>query len=184
MGGRRFKWMTKYGRKMSKLDRIMVSCSILSLWMNVAVSTLPRGASDHCPLLNSNVDSVANSGPKPFKFFNAWMGHSEFTKLVENNWVAPINIYMVDLVVKNKLKRLKVAIKPWDAEHFDNMDKQIKDLQIKVNDWELMAEVSTPTEGEVTVHRSNVDLFITLQKKKSSILKQKSRIKWEIEGDE
>ncbi|XP_071695506.1 uncharacterized protein [Rutidosis leptorrhynchoides] len=185
LGGRRFTWMTKDGRKLSKIDRIMVSSSILSMWPNVSVSALPVGASDHCPLLlNSHVDSVVNSGPKPFKFFNAWMGHPDFAKLVEENWAAPINESMIDMAVKEKLKRLKFAIRPWVSIHFGRMDLQIKDLQDKIDNWESMAELSTPSDVEVAIHMSNVHLLMSLQKQKSSMLKQKSRVKWAIKGDE
>nr|GEV57881.1 cytochrome P450 [Tanacetum cinerariifolium] len=49
MGGRKFTLMNKYGSKLSKIDRILVSQYLTSLWPNSTLTALPRELSDHCP---------------------------------------------------------------------------------------------------------------------------------------
>ncbi|GKD04614.1 RNA-directed DNA polymerase, eukaryota, reverse transcriptase zinc-binding domain protein, partial [Tanacetum coccineum] len=50
LGGRKFTWMNKAGTKMSKLDRFLVSHSLIDSFPDYKVSALPRGWSDHTPL--------------------------------------------------------------------------------------------------------------------------------------
>ncbi|GJV30500.1 RNA-directed DNA polymerase, eukaryota, reverse transcriptase zinc-binding domain protein [Tanacetum coccineum] len=49
LGGRSFTWMNKEGTKMSKLDRL--SSSVMDAFPNLRVTALPRGWSDHIPLI-------------------------------------------------------------------------------------------------------------------------------------
>ncbi|GJR65461.1 cytochrome P450 [Tanacetum coccineum] len=75
MGGKRFTRMNKYGTKLSKIDRILVSHHFVSNWPNAQLTTLPRKLSDHCPLVLKT--HSADYGPIPFKFFNSWLLKSE-----------------------------------------------------------------------------------------------------------
>ncbi|GKC40667.1 RNA-directed DNA polymerase, eukaryota [Tanacetum coccineum] len=66
IGGRMFTWMNKAGTKMSKLDRFLVSHSIIDSSPDLKVTALPRGWSDHTPImLHFEKDDY---GPIPFKF--------------------------------------------------------------------------------------------------------------------
>nr|GEZ29399.1 RNA-directed DNA polymerase, eukaryota [Tanacetum cinerariifolium] len=51
MGERKFTRMNKFGTKLSKIDRIMVSHHFVSNWPNAHLLALPHGVSDHCPLV-------------------------------------------------------------------------------------------------------------------------------------
>ncbi|GKD80898.1 RNA-directed DNA polymerase, eukaryota, reverse transcriptase zinc-binding domain protein [Tanacetum coccineum] len=58
LGGRSYTWMNKAGTKMSKLDRFLVSNSVMDAFPYLKVTTLARGWSDHIPLMlhNKKVD--------------------------------------------------------------------------------------------------------------------------------
>ncbi|GKD15748.1 RNA-directed DNA polymerase, eukaryota [Tanacetum coccineum] len=51
LGGSSFTWCHKSATKMSKLDRFLVSESLLSTWPNITAVTLERYLSDHRPIL-------------------------------------------------------------------------------------------------------------------------------------
>ncbi|PWA41586.1 hypothetical protein CTI12_AA459190 [Artemisia annua] len=71
MSGRKFTRMNKFGTKLSKIDRILVSHHFITKWPNAQVLALQRELSDHCPLV-LKTHSV-DFGPIPFKFFNSWL---------------------------------------------------------------------------------------------------------------
>ncbi|PWA87257.1 hypothetical protein CTI12_AA133950 [Artemisia annua] len=50
MGGRRFTWMNKPGTKMSKIDRFILSESIINEIQDLKDTVLERGKSDHNPI--------------------------------------------------------------------------------------------------------------------------------------
>ena len=80
LGGKRFTRMDNIGSKLSNIDRILVSKHYVDLWPNSYVTALPREFSDHTPLLLSN--STTNFGPSPFKFYNSYILHKDFTPLL------------------------------------------------------------------------------------------------------
>ncbi|PWA53900.1 RNA-directed DNA polymerase, eukaryota [Artemisia annua] len=73
MGGRKFTRINKFGTKLSKIDRILVSHHFVSLWPNAQLVALPRHLSDHCPLLLKS-----HSGVWPHSFQNF--------KLMASSW--------------------------------------------------------------------------------------------------
>ncbi|PWA77072.1 hypothetical protein CTI12_AA228410 [Artemisia annua] len=66
MGGRKFTRMNKFGNKLSKIDRILVSQDFILKWPH-SNAALPRDVSDHCPLILKT--HAMDYGPIPFKFF-------------------------------------------------------------------------------------------------------------------
>ncbi|XP_071728919.1 uncharacterized protein [Rutidosis leptorrhynchoides] len=66
--GKRFTTICENGQKFSKLDRFLVNDLFLQSWGDVAVTSLDRNTSDHCPILLK--DGNNDFGPKPFKFFD------------------------------------------------------------------------------------------------------------------
>lgn len=52
-----------------------------------------------------------NFGPKNFKIFNYWMENDSFSEVDENSWKCGDYICLVDFVLKNKIKKLKLDIK-------------------------------------------------------------------------
>nr|GEU73526.1 RNA-directed DNA polymerase, eukaryota, reverse transcriptase zinc-binding domain protein [Tanacetum cinerariifolium] len=71
LGGSAYTWCHKSASKMSKLDRFLVSESLMNNSPNLSAITLERYLSDHRPILlrELNVDY----GPTPFRFFHHWI---------------------------------------------------------------------------------------------------------------
>ncbi|PWA44094.1 endonuclease/exonuclease/phosphatase [Artemisia annua] len=81
MGGRRFTWMNKSRTKMSKLDRFILSESIINEIQDLKATVLERGKSDHNPIFLHIEKS--DYGPYPFKFFHSWLKRPDFDTLIK-----------------------------------------------------------------------------------------------------
>lgn len=84
LGGRRFPWIGMGGTKLSKLDRFLISTSLLNEWPQLSVIALERTFAVHCPLLLKS--SSTDFGPTPFRLFDHWMSESGFDELVKKSW--------------------------------------------------------------------------------------------------
>jgi hypothetical protein len=86
LSGRQFTWTNKLQvPTYEKLDRILVSTEWELKFMRVMVQSLPRGVSDHTPLL---LDTVSPSQPNKctFKFELAWLFKDGFHEKVTEVW--------------------------------------------------------------------------------------------------
>nr|GEX72984.1 cysteine-rich receptor-like protein kinase [Tanacetum cinerariifolium] len=57
-----------------------------------------------------SVDSI-NFGPKCFKFFNHWMEDDNFNDIFKSSWGTGLYRGTADIILKNKLKKLKLDVK-------------------------------------------------------------------------
>nr|GEZ96000.1 RNA-directed DNA polymerase, eukaryota [Tanacetum cinerariifolium] len=84
LGGSHFTWCHKSATKISKLDRFLVSKSVLRVFPNINAITLERHLSDHRPILLK--ENHYDYGPTPFRFFHHWLEIDGFSKIVEDIW--------------------------------------------------------------------------------------------------
>ncbi|XP_058747128.1 uncharacterized protein LOC131620126 [Vicia villosa] len=73
---KKFSWFGGDGRCKSRLDRFLVTNSVMDRWGVVGHFIVQRDISDHCPVWLT-VDSE-DWGPKPFKFNNEWFKDKDF----------------------------------------------------------------------------------------------------------
>ncbi|XP_071740585.1 uncharacterized protein [Rutidosis leptorrhynchoides] len=85
--GKRFTRISDDGRKLSKLDRFLVSEDFLHSWGDVSVTSLDRRTSDPSPLILR--DNNADFGPKPFKIFDLWIETKEVDSIIVEAWRKP-----------------------------------------------------------------------------------------------
>jgi exonuclease III len=178
--GKKFTWFNSDGSVMSRLDRFLLSegfiikGGISNQWVD------DRDISDHCPiwLLCSNL----NWGPKPFKFNNCWIDHPDFFSFVKGRWESMDIQGKKAFIVKEKLKKLKEALKVWNKEVFGivdlNIDKTVRDL----NDLEEQIAYGS-IDPSIINSKEKVKQFWEQIHAKESILRQKSRTRWLQEGD-
>lgn len=81
MGGQKFTRVSDDGRKLSKLDRFLVSNEFSLIWRNLGVKSLERRWSDHCPILLGV--SNRDFGPKPFKLFDMWLTGDDLEEVIK-----------------------------------------------------------------------------------------------------
>ncbi|KAJ9535890.1 LOW QUALITY PROTEIN: hypothetical protein OSB04_un000946 [Centaurea solstitialis] len=183
-GGRKFSRYSKDGSKLSLLDRFLVTNNFFCKWSHSFVTILPRGLSDHCPLI---MDTVAiNFGPTYFKFFNSWLLNSSLEKVVKECWQSvsipaytpPIQRFML------KLRLLKKKIREWRKSEFDQICRNKKIWADKSANLDLKAE-SGSLSFEERKERMEIDLkLFELEKAEALDLKQKARTRWAVDGDD
>nr|GEZ07640.1 putative RNA-directed DNA polymerase, eukaryota, reverse transcriptase zinc-binding domain protein [Tanacetum cinerariifolium] len=84
LGGYKFTWTDKWGSKMSKLDRFLVSESFYDAFPRTTGVILEKGIPDHRPvLLKEHSDDY---DPLPFCFFHSWLELDGFYKLIDDTW--------------------------------------------------------------------------------------------------
>ncbi|KAL8519731.1 hypothetical protein ACS0TY_010607 [Phlomoides rotata] len=139
LGGRKYTWYKSDGSCKSKLDRIMVNEKWLIWKPELKLKSLGRSISDHCPLFLGL--SVTEWGPKPFKFFNGWVKHPDFSEFCTSRW----NSYSVtgwkSFVLKEKLKLLKRDLKVWSQETFGAIQHKMETQRDDIDRLDRFDEV-------------------------------------------
>ncbi|KAM0066843.1 putative Endonuclease/exonuclease/phosphatase superfamily [Helianthus debilis subsp. tardiflorus] len=181
-GGRKFTWMSDDGRKMSKLDRVLVRNNFFNLWPYASATTLPRRYSDHCPILCCGKE--VNWGPIPFKFFNSWISCQGIEEAVENSWQNVITFGTKELSLMRKLKALNEGIKKWrkSGKSKEDVDRDI--LVGVVDELETKAELVGLTEEDLVDWVNSKALLKILDSRRRADLVQMAKVRWDIEGDE
>ena len=180
--GRRFTRFNREGTKLSKLDRFLVSNQFFNIWRDAKAKALVREVSDHCPIVLFDVS--VDFGPKRFKLFNHWMENESFSKVVENSWKCGDFLGSADIVLKNKIKKLKADIKTWCHGFHEENESKKKDILSRLADWDVKAESGSLTSFDHLKRDEDLMDLQLIDQKDRDALKQKSRIKWAIEGDE
>ncbi|GKV19478.1 hypothetical protein SLEP1_g29737 [Rubroshorea leprosula] len=82
--GKKYTWYSSNSQCMGRLDRFLLSDEWLAKWGDVKPWGLERSVSDHCPILLKN--ERVDWGPKPFKFFDAWLEQPECMEVIRKAW--------------------------------------------------------------------------------------------------
>ncbi|GKB77670.1 transposon TX1, partial [Tanacetum coccineum] len=182
MGGRKFTRVSDDGINFSKLDRFLLNDEFNNLLGNLSVIALDRKLSDHCPIVLKDVD--LDFGPKPFRVFNVWMEEPDFYRVVEEAWKKEVKSFRPDCIFRDKLKNVKVSLRTWSKERFGGFKEKIKALKNEAMKWELVAENKTLSESERGTWLQARKDWEEKEREYCSMLRQKTRIKWDTEGDE
>nr|GFA33269.1 RNA-directed DNA polymerase, eukaryota [Tanacetum cinerariifolium] len=78
LGGCSFTWCHKSAKKMSKLDRFLISDNLMCSCPSISSTSLDRFLSDHRPIIMR--EAHYDYGPIPFKFFHYWFELDGFDK--------------------------------------------------------------------------------------------------------
>lgn len=97
--------------------------------------------SDHVPIwIKFN---ITNWGPKPFKLFEARLGHPQFMSFVSRAWQSNIIGGKETYVLKDNLKHLKGKLRIWNMETFKYLGLKVEKAVLKLNLLDLkVGEVS------------------------------------------
>ncbi|GJX71932.1 RNA-directed DNA polymerase, eukaryota, reverse transcriptase zinc-binding domain protein [Tanacetum coccineum] len=168
---------------MSKLDRFLVSESVLSGCPNINAITLERFLSDHRPILLK--ENHYDYGPTPFRFFHHWLEMDGFTKFMEDTWKSSPSARTNALsILISKLRFLKKHIREWNKGNMvcrKNAKAQLK------KDLEVGDSIIDSGQGNEEVISTRMGIIHQIQKcdsLDSMEMAQKAKIKWAVEGDE
>nr|GEX27197.1 putative RNA-directed DNA polymerase, eukaryota, reverse transcriptase zinc-binding domain protein [Tanacetum cinerariifolium] len=118
-----FTWCHKSAKKMSKLDRFLISDNLMCSCPSISSTSLDRFLSDHRLIIMR--EAHFDYGPIPFKFFYYWFELDGFDKLVEQTWLeANVNDQNSYSKFMNKLKYLKEKIRIWVRLHKENLNSR------------------------------------------------------------
>jgi len=167
----------------SKLDRVLVNSQWWDAGFSGLAHFLPPGClSDHSASIVSIFDQAVGRR-RPFKFFNMWAEHEDFTSIVASAWNVNIEGYRQFSLCK-KLSFLKGELKKLNLLHFSHISaraerasKVLKEAQLQLS---LFPDNST-LRGEIPNLQKNArrlanaeHLFLS-QKAKCSFLKDSDR---------
>ncbi|KAI3775666.1 hypothetical protein L1987_45415 [Smallanthus sonchifolius] len=178
--GRKFTFVS--GNKCSRIDRFLVSWSVINEWSNAEYRALARDKLDHSPLV-LKVD-VRNYGAKPFRFYNSWLLRPDLEDIVARTVSEFRGCGAPDIVLMNKFKMLRQEIVKWrknkgieEAEEEANLHQELIELDAMVEDRDL-------TDAEQWMFVEAKKRLKELEEFKAKDMRQKARLRWAKEGDE
>nr|GEY50477.1 nucleotide-binding alpha-beta plait domain-containing protein [Tanacetum cinerariifolium] len=160
LGGCHFTWCHKSATKMSKLDRFLVSKSVLSGCPNINAITFERFLSDHRPIIFK--ENRYDYGPTPFRFFHHWLDMDGFTDFVENTWKSSLRVGANALsILMSKLRILKKHIRTRNKSNMGCRKNDRIQLKKKLEDIESIIDSGL---GDEELINSRLDTIHQLQK--------------------
>ncbi|PWA97953.1 RNA-directed DNA polymerase, eukaryota, Reverse transcriptase zinc-binding domain protein [Artemisia annua] len=181
------------GFKMSKIDRVLVCQDFFNRWPLACLRALPRGLSDHCPLLLSLEDS--NYGAKPFRWFNSWLDREGCVDIVSNSLISCAFEGPADIVIIKKLNFLRGVLKEWwssilktEGEALANLKEDIEKFERIMEERDLAEEetweselgefegVLLPNGGPILSHLFYADDALIVGKWSNANMKKTSRL--------
>nr|GEX45996.1 RNA-directed DNA polymerase, eukaryota [Tanacetum cinerariifolium] len=181
--GSSFTWCHKSASKMSKLDRFLVSDSLLNSCPNINVITLERYLSDHCPILLR--EAFVDYSPTPFWFFHYWIEMEGFCKVVEDGWKD--SSCEKTNAIRNlcgKLKYIKKVIRAWNKTNVTNVKNVKAHLKIDLEAVDARIDKGHGTADDIKRRRDIVSQLQDIDKLNALEMAQKAKVKWAVEGDE
>nr|GEU79589.1 RNA-directed DNA polymerase, eukaryota [Tanacetum cinerariifolium] len=168
-------WCHRSATKMSKLDRFLISDSLLCSCPNISSSTLDRYLSDHRPILMRKV--YYNYGPVPFRFFHYCFEVDGFDKFIKDSRKDALIIESNDLVrMMKKLKYLKEKIRMWNKLNKEKSHKSKKSLLEELADCDAIIDKGEGENNVVNRITEVVNLLQEVEKKNSLEAAQKAKI--------
>ncbi|GJV28970.1 RNA-directed DNA polymerase, eukaryota [Tanacetum coccineum] len=109
---------------------------------------------------------------------------SECEKVVADCWKKQVFSVKADCIFRDKLKNVKEGLKEWSKVKFERNNKDIKDLKNEATKWELVAKSRDLDVAKLDRWKEARKEWLEKDKRNNEMKKQKSRVKWVLEGDE
>nr|GEX12039.1 RNA-directed DNA polymerase, eukaryota [Tanacetum cinerariifolium] len=183
LGGSSFTWCHKNAKKMSKLDRFLMSDNLFQVYPHISAITLERFLSNHRPILLR--EHHLDYGPIPFRFFHYWCEIDGFKKLVEETWEdSPNNDGNAMLNLMGKFKFIKAKIRIWNKTNMATQKNTKENLKSELEAVEAEIDRGNGSEDIVLNRMILIKNLQDINKLNSMEMAQKSNVKWAVEGDE
>ncbi|XP_026420116.1 uncharacterized protein LOC113316107 [Papaver somniferum] len=139
-----------------------------------------QSVSDHSTLLGYPF-AVPRPKRAPFRVQKMWFLHSDFLRMVRDSWNMPIS-GSFDFIFSKKLKRLKGIIKEWNIRVFGNVHSRLKQDQLRFEAAALLSDDNPDDITKLNIMKDAMDKLNDTRAQLNTMLKQKSRNKWLVEG--
>ncbi|XP_071718153.1 uncharacterized protein [Rutidosis leptorrhynchoides] len=110
--------------------------------------------------------------------------HKEAYDVVKKAWDSKVSSYKPDCIFRDKLKSVKQELGKCFSTSQCKLKSEIEELEKALNDWEIRAETTNPDELSRQKWLEDHEALMQKEKTQSEMMKQKSRFKWSLEGDE
>ncbi|XP_022033004.1 uncharacterized protein LOC110934122 [Helianthus annuus] len=182
MQGRKFTCIRDNGKKLSKLDRFLVSSEFFNTWPSACVRVLQSRFSDHCPILLELVD--LKFGPRPFRVFSSWIGKLGFEEAVREAVDRFVPFDPADASLTAKFASIRSRLKTWRDNFLLKENETERTALEELEKLENDMESRDLTEEEEWVISENRKIVKGVEFRKKLDIKQHAGLKWAIEGDE
>eukprot|EP00253_Pinus_taeda_P014645 PITA_14645 len=181
-----YTWNNRRGGKnqiASRLDRFLVSETVMKMDVFVEARIIPSLGSDHWPI-RLEIDIKRIQGKRPFRFEAFWLRDLDFIKKVEDWWgnctsEGRCRMHTFQL----KLKEMKGQIKRWNKEEFGNILEDKQKLEKEMVDIQQKIILEGRTEDSINKEGVILGRLEERRKQEEILWRQKSRIKWLREGE-
>ncbi|XP_019227829.1 PREDICTED: uncharacterized protein LOC109209105 [Nicotiana attenuata] len=181
--GSQFTWCNGWSpnrRVWKRLDRVLVNQEWMNNYDSTNVNHLIRTCSDHSPLLTIAKNTLQPT-IKYFRFLDFWTNENGFKEVVKQAWDIEVHgspMWKFHLKLKNTCR----CLSHWSKTSIGNIFDNVKDLEKKMDDLEQKTITNNTDINRAELNRINA-LLIRAYKTEESIWKQKSGIKWFVEGE-
>ncbi|XP_071718126.1 uncharacterized protein [Rutidosis leptorrhynchoides] len=130
LGDRKYTRISGDGKKLSKLDRFLVSEKVFLIWENLIATVFDRDISDHCPIMLR--DSHVDFGPKPIKIFDEWYELEGVQQVIKDTCDELGNLV-------KEIKELKKVVNSW-VQQVENRNVSEAELKVYLDSRKEMFE--------------------------------------------
>eukprot|EP00253_Pinus_taeda_P035368 PITA_35368 len=181
-----FTWNNRRGGKnriASRLDRFLVSESIMNRDVFLEAKIMPSIGSDHWPV-RLEIDINKNSGKNHFIFESFWLRNPQFLEKAEEWWTQSTlqrkgKMHTFQL----KLKELRGNIKKWNKEEFGNIMEEKQRLEQEMEEIQQTIIIEGRLEESCKTEGILISKLEERRKQEEILWRQKSRINWLREGE-
>nr|GFD21221.1 RNA-directed DNA polymerase, eukaryota [Tanacetum cinerariifolium] len=143
--GYSFTWAHPSAKKMSKLDRFLMTNGLLAIFPHISAISLDRHLSDHMPILLREV--IVDYGATLFRFYHSWLGLLGFDQMVMSTWNSIVLDDSNNMIrFKKKLQILKKEICAWIAIYNRNQNGHIQEIKSKLKNIDQMVDQGMVTD--------------------------------------
>uniref|UniRef100_A0A2N9H5A8 CCHC-type domain-containing protein n=1 Tax=Fagus sylvatica TaxID=28930 RepID=A0A2N9H5A8_FAGSY len=161
---------------MERLDRALANPDWRILFPEAIVTHLTKTHSDHCPFLLTLCPIIPHVLPRPFRFENIWLSHSDFLSIVDQAWAVPAPNLSVTF---NTFASL---VSVWNKREFGNIFKKKNRILARLNGIQC-ALVSNPSESLSRLEKTLREDYFKVLRLEEDFWALKSRVGWVVEGD-
>ncbi|XP_071713420.1 uncharacterized protein [Rutidosis leptorrhynchoides] len=129
-------------------------------------------------------DGDTDFGPKPVKVFDELINHKDAHDIISLAWSKKVDSWNPDSIFRNKLKIVKQDLRKWFSTSPNKLKTEIDEITKKITEWEFRAETNNLTDEQILEWQKDREIFLSKEKTRMEMLKQKARCKWALEGDE
>uniref|UniRef100_A0A2N9J763 CCHC-type domain-containing protein n=1 Tax=Fagus sylvatica TaxID=28930 RepID=A0A2N9J763_FAGSY len=161
---------------MEWLDRAFANPNWRILFPEASVSHLTQTHSDHCPLLLTLCPIIPRSLPRPFRFENIWLSHSDFPKIVEQTWAVPATNLSVTF------DTFATLVSNWSKLVFGNIFHRKNRILARLNGAQC-ALAANPSKSLFRIEKDLREDYFHILKIEEDFWSLKSRVGLVVEGD-